>query len=428
MLPTLKAARTYTKEESDRILASLRQTLESTASTLNTISETRSQIAKSMDATTQIESKWKEVQDKFQEVLDKAIGDFAQSVNKGRSYCGEEKTVHAIGEKMKSGGYKKIVVLTGAGISTSCGIPDFRSKGGVYTQIGKEFPSVSRPEDIFSLAFFKEDHRPFANRAELMNPFLQSQPKFTPSVTHSFLRLLETKNVLLRNYTQNIDSLERTAGVTSDRIVECHGSFSHAECVQCGTTFFDKKTGDFCDKCEKGEHKNSGTNKSRVKAAVVLFGENLRNKFLSSYKNDLDECDLCIVIGTSLRVPPVSTLPTLIRDGTPRILINNERVGCFELHQQKPGNNCIPIVEEEECEEGEEVNDFEEQEDVSRGNFVMLGSCDEQVIKLAKACGMYEELMVEHRAKIEEIEKGFVNMKSIQFETFNDYMKYNDGE
>lgn len=110
----------------------------------------------------------------------------------------------------------KIVVLTGAGISVSSGIPDFRSSQGVYARLKEEHPELHRPEDMFSLPFFRSDPRPFFTFAKEIFP-----GQFIPSFTHRFIRSLERQSKLLRNYTQNIDTLEQVAGISN--VVYCHG-------------------------------------------------------------------------------------------------------------------------------------------------------------------------------------------------------------
>lgn len=110
----------------------------------------------------------------------------------------------------------RIVVLTGAGISVSCGIPDFRSRRGLYSRLKREYPELGKPEDMFDLEFFHKNPVPFFTFAKEIFP-----GQYKPSVTHRFIRLLEKKCKLLRNYTQNIDTLERAAGIS--RVYCCHG-------------------------------------------------------------------------------------------------------------------------------------------------------------------------------------------------------------
>lgn len=121
---------------------------------------------------------------------------------------------------------KNIIVLTGAGVSVSCGIPDFRSRNGIYERLRVEYPEMRDPHSMFDIAFFAQDPRPFYQFAREIYPGL-----FEPSPSHRFIKLLERHGKLLRNYTQNIDTLERVAGI--ENIIECHGSFATASCTRC---------------------------------------------------------------------------------------------------------------------------------------------------------------------------------------------------
>jgi len=91
-------------------------------------------------------------------------------------------------------GAKNILVLTGAGVSTSCGIPDFRSKQGVYSIVGAD-DRLGRPEDLFHIKFFKRNVRPFYEFAKKLWP-----GKHKPSPCHRFIRELERRGKLLRKY------------------------------------------------------------------------------------------------------------------------------------------------------------------------------------------------------------------------------------
>jgi len=120
-----------------------------------------------------------------------------------------------------------VIVMAGAGISTSAGIPDFRSPGtGLYSQLEKY--NLPFPEAIFQLDYFRKNPKPFFLLAKELYP-----QNFKPTPTHYFLRLLNEKNKLLRIFTQNIDSLERVAGLPADKLVEAHGTFFTSHCLNC---------------------------------------------------------------------------------------------------------------------------------------------------------------------------------------------------
>lgn len=114
---------------------------------------------------------------------------------------------------------QNIIVLTGAGVSVSCGIPDFRSRDGVYARLAVDFPDLPDPQAMFDIHYFKKDPRPFFKFAREIYP-----GQFKPSPCHQFIRCIESCGKLLRNYTQNIDTLEQVAGIHN--VIQCHGSFA----------------------------------------------------------------------------------------------------------------------------------------------------------------------------------------------------------
>merc|ERR1719414_142216 len=122
----------------------------------------------------------------------------------------------------------KIIVLTGAGVSVSCGIPDFRSRDGVYARLAVDFPDLPDPQAMFDINYFRKDPRPFFKFAREIYP-----GQFKPSPCHQFIKSVENHGKLLRNYTQNIDTLEQVVGIKN--VVQCHGSFATATCMICKT-------------------------------------------------------------------------------------------------------------------------------------------------------------------------------------------------
>jgi hypothetical protein len=120
---------------------------------------------------------------------------------------------------------ERVIVMAGAGLSTAAGIPDFRTPGtGLYYQLEKyELPN---PEAVFSIDYFRQRPEAFHMLAHEMWP-----GKFAPTDAHAFIRLLADKGKLLRCYTQNIDGLERLAGVPAELLMECHGTFATARAI-----------------------------------------------------------------------------------------------------------------------------------------------------------------------------------------------------
>ncbi|XP_063800747.1 NAD-dependent protein deacetylase sirtuin-3-like isoform X2 [Pseudophryne corroboree] len=132
-----------------------------------------------------------------------------------------------VADGIKEGLYRRILVMVGAGISTDSGIPDFRSpSSGLYSKL-QEY-SLPYPEAIFDLSYFLREPHAFLQLCQELLP-----GRHHPNPAHYFLRLLNDKRVLLRVYTQNIDGLERVAGIPVEKLVEAHGSFSSSTCTMC---------------------------------------------------------------------------------------------------------------------------------------------------------------------------------------------------
>lgn len=236
---------------------------------------------------------------------------------------------------------KKIIVLSGAGISVSSGIPDFRSRDGIYARLSVDFPDLPDPQAMFDIHYFRRDQRPFYKFAKEIYP-----GQFKPSIGHKFVKLIEQNGKLLRNYTQNIDTLEQAVNI--ERLITCHGSFSTASCTNCDY----KVDGSFiredvfaqripkCPRCPE-----QGNELSVLKPDIVFFGEGLPKTFHDAMEADKDDCDLLIVIGSSLKVKPVADIPSSIPANIPQILINREHLPHMTFDVELLGD-CDVIVQE----------------------------------------------------------------------------------
>jgi NAD+-dependent protein deacetylase SIR2 len=208
------------------------------------------------------------------------------------------------------------------------------------------------PEAVFSITFFRENPVPFYTLAKELYP-----GRYRPTIAHSFINLLHKKGRLLKLFTQNIDCLEREAGLPGEFIVDAHGSFASQHCIDCKSLYPDEL---MKQAVTKGEVPHCVTPQCNglVKPDIVFFGEALPEAFFHNRELPA-EADLCIVMGTSLTVQPFAGLPSFCRDETPRLLINMEQVGGL----------------------GSRADDV-----------LLLGDCDEGVRKLAQALGWLEEL------------------------------------
>ncbi|KAG0638557.1 DHS-like NAD/FAD-binding domain-containing protein [Tuber brumale] len=281
-----------------------------------------------------------------------------------------------------------IIVLTGAGISTSLGIPDFRSKGsGLYSRL--EGLGLSDPQEVFDLDVFREDPTIFYSIAGRILPTID---RISP--THAFIELLQRKNKLLTQYTQNIDNLEIKAGINPEKLIQCHGSFASASCVRCGhkvpgeTIFPDMIKGivpkcEACLKRDANSHNNNkkvGRKRKRGKSSsertsvdyrrkrydessddeggddipqagvmkpdIVFFGEQLPATFNKRLvDHDRARCDLFICIGTSLKVAPVSEIIGILPPHVPQIYISKTPVTHVNFDIELIGS-CDDVVAE----------------------------------------------------------------------------------
>ncbi|KAI9658864.1 MAG: Sir2 histone deacetylase Hst2 [Trizodia sp. TS-e1964] len=274
---------------------------------------------------------------------------------------------------IKDGGIKRIVVMTGAGISTSAGIPDFRSPDtGLYANLARL--NLPFAEAVFDISYFRENPLPFYAIAQELFP-----GKFRPTITHSFISLLYQKGLLLKLFTQNVDCLERAVGIPPNLIVEAHGSFANQRCIECGTEYpmelmhkaIQEKTIPHCLTPQCG---------GLVKPDIVFFGEQLPSDFFV-HETLPAQADLCIVLGTSLSVQPFASLPSICSNGTPRYQ---------SLYPHSPQTielTTLPCV----------LRILINQEIVgglgSRADDVLLlGDCDSGVRTFAAALGWLEEL------------------------------------
>lgn len=222
---------------------------------------------------------------------------------------------------------KRILVVTGAGISTSLGIPDFRSFKGLYSQL--DHLHLKDPQHAFNIKTFTRNPEIFFSIAHLILP-----PDGKVSITHDFIKLLQQKNKLLKNYTQNIDNLETKVGITPENLVQCHGSFGSAKCITCHTKYAGNKiyphihsqTVPRCSTCYNSVKLNDEVpvNYGVIKPEITFFGEDLPRLYYKSIRNDIAKCDMIIVIGTSLKVEPVASIVDRVARKVPRILINRD--------------------------------------------------------------------------------------------------------
>lgn len=234
---------------------------------------------------------------------------------------GADMSVEGLGHFIVQNDIRNILVLLGAGASVAAGIPDFRSpKTGIYDNL--ESFNLESPTDAFSVPLLREKPSIFYAIAAKMNLWPGC---YRPTLVHRFIYLLEKEGRLLRVCTQNIDGLEEEAGVSSELVIQAHGNFRQASCIDCHASFDIEQ-----HRKDVMNHKISTCLhcKGIIKPNVVFFGEQLPEKFFSvMLDHDVGKAEMILIIGTSLQVQPVAMIPFLIPPHVPRVLINAERVG-----------------------------------------------------------------------------------------------------
>ena len=154
---------------------------------------------------------------------------------------------------------------------------------------------------------------------------------------------MHEKEVLNSVWTQNIDTLERVAGLDPKRIIEAHGSFATAKCLHCNKKY---SADDIRDRVDAGEivrckeKKCDGVSDALIKPDIVFFGEGLPAEFFTRMF-DLAECDLLLIMGTSLTVHPFASLVDRVPRSCPRVLINLESVGEDSLRFDVKGGRDV---------------------------------------------------------------------------------------
>jgi NAD-dependent deacetylase len=191
-----------------------------------------------------------------------------------------------------------LVALTGAGISTPSGLPDFRSPDGLYRQ-------QARAEEILSLSYFARDPEGFWDfyRARLLGLH-----RAAPNAAHHALAALEAAGRLRAVVTQNVDGLHRAAG--SVRVWELHG---RADALRCARGHREAMA-DWLPRLEAGEVPRCPRCRLPLRPDIVLFGEPLDPEVWRQAAADAQDAEALLVVGTSLRVAPASWLAVAARD------------------------------------------------------------------------------------------------------------------
>ncbi|CAM4162157.1 NAD-dependent protein deacylase [Paenibacillus alkaliterrae] len=225
---------------------------------------------------------------------------------------------------------KRITVLTGAGISTASGIPDFRSRGGLYDN---GLPM----EQLLSRSYFNNNPRRFWHYFKKTFQ-LDRMSELRPNAGHFFMKELENAGKEVTVLTQNVDGFHRAAG--SGHVIEMHGTLMYACCPACKKRYPIKEL-------LEADVPACAADGADLKPDIVLFGEAVRH--MEEAYAAVCESDVFIVMGSSLEVYPVNTLPSYTRNAREMttILINRDTTRMDPLFQyvlNSDINECIDRI------------------------------------------------------------------------------------
>jgi NAD-dependent deacetylase len=207
----------------------------------------------------------------------------------------------------------RVTVLTGAGISTASGIPDFRGPSGVWTKD----PAA---EALFTIDNYLADpelrRRSWSARRE--NPAWGAEP----NAGHRALVTLEQRGALRALVTQNIDRLHQRAGSSPEVVLEVHGNMIEALCWTCGERSL---TADALARLDAGEDDPACRSCGGIlKTATVMFGQSLDPEVLEAAFAAAEDCDVLVAVGTTLQVHPIAAMCDLGRRAGAELIIVNQ--------------------------------------------------------------------------------------------------------
>lgn len=219
-------------------------------------------------------------------------------------------------------GASTVAILTGAGISTDSGIPDFRGPNGVWTKD----PEAEKKSHI-SYWLNDAEHRKKRWKA-MADGRVWAQVE--PNDGHRALLALEERGVLHTLVTQNVDGLHQLAGTAESLVVEVHGTTRRVKCLDCGDGAEMERA---LERVRAGEEdpacKACG---GLLKSATISFGQSLEETALERAQRAAEECDVLLCIGTSLGVFPVANMvPIAAGEGASIVIVNGEPTGFDHL-------------------------------------------------------------------------------------------------
>ena len=229
---------------------------------------------------------------------------------------------------------ERVVALTGAGISTDSGIPDFRGPNGVWTKN----PAAEKASNLSHYVADPEVRRA-AWRSRLESPAWRAEP----NDGHRAFVALERQSKLHTLVTQNIDELHQRAGSDPSLVVEVHGTMRRVACLSCGETAPMERA---LERVRAGEDDPPCRSCGGIlKSATISFGQSLVADDIERAFAAAEACDLLLAVGTSLTVHPVADLvPTAKRAGARLVIVNAEPTPFDDLADAVVGGSISEVL------------------------------------------------------------------------------------
>jgi NAD-dependent deacetylase len=221
-----------------------------------------------------------------------------------------EKQIETVASLISSA--QKVLVFTGAGVSTESGIPDFRGADGIWSKYD--------PED-FTIQKFLSDKRARKMQWQLLSSGDMSMTKAQPNLAHYAITELDKLGKLYGVVTQNVDGLHQKAGVPEEMVFQLHGDLSHAVCLECRKRYpMEEIAGWLSSGIDEPACKQCS---GMLKPDAVLFGEQLPVQTLMESERRSRTCDICIAMGSTLTVYPAALIPQYAAQSGAKLIIIN---------------------------------------------------------------------------------------------------------
>ena len=243
--------------------------------------------------------------------------------------------IYQLAEKIAAG--KKVVVFTGAGISTESGISDYRSKGGLWDRFKPIYYDEFMSSETSRIEYWRR-------KCELYGQLDEA----APNAAHYAVAELNHKGLLDLVITQNIDGLHQQSGLPDDKVIELHGNTTRVRCMSCDAIAPLDET---LDRIQHGEPAPVCSCGGYLKPDTISFGQSLREKDLNQAMAASKNCNVFLAVGSTLIVQPASLMPDIaLKNGAFLAIVNLSETpydqSCHLLITGKAGEVLPQIIQQ----------------------------------------------------------------------------------